>query len=83
MEVDLRVTSRRRDGQRWPERLLLDRALRLLWLLPLSMVGLFTLVSLAPAFSNLKNPILRRTVARVANSSASKRACSDCHQPAS
>ncbi len=29
-----------------------------------------------PAFSNLKNPILRRTVARVANSSPAKRTCS-------
>jgi peptide/nickel transport system permease protein len=32
----------------WLARLLVDRAIRLLWLLPLSMAGLFTLVSLAP-----------------------------------
>lgn len=45
----------------WLARLLVDRASRLLWLLPLSMVGLFTLVSLAPI-----DPVQAYVGARVA-----------------
>lgn len=45
----------------WLARLCLDRAVRLLWLLPLSMVGLFTLVSLAPI-----DPVQAYVGARVA-----------------
>jgi peptide/nickel transport system permease protein len=45
----------------WLARLLIDRAIRILWLLPLSMVGLFTLVSLAPV-----DPVQAYVGARVA-----------------
>lgn len=45
----------------WLARLLLDRAVRLLWLLPLSMLGLFALVSLAPV-----DPVQAYVGARVA-----------------
>ena len=41
--MDLPVTQRG-----WLSALLVERAVRLLWLLPLAMVGLFTLISLAP-----------------------------------
>jgi len=48
-------------GELWITRLLIDRAVRLLWLLPLSMAGLFVLVSLAPV-----DPVQAYVGARVA-----------------
>jgi peptide/nickel transport system permease protein len=45
----------------WITRLVMDRMIRLAWLLPLSMVGLFTLVSLAPI-----DPVQAYVGARVA-----------------
>lgn len=45
----------------WMARLLLDRAVRLMWLLPLSMAGLFALVSVAPV-----DPVQSYVGARVA-----------------
>jgi len=45
----------------WLARLLLERALRLAWLLPLALIGLFTLVSLAPI-----DPVQAYVGARVA-----------------
>lgn len=57
MALDLRVTM---QGH-WLARLLMERGLRLLWLLPLSMAGLFALVSMAPV-----DPVQAYVGARVA-----------------
>lgn len=54
--MDLPVTHH------WLTRLLIDRVGRLLWLLPLAMIGLFTLVSLAPV-----DPVQAYVGARVAS----------------
>ena len=59
--MDLQVMPSGSMRQHWLARLVLDRAVRLLWLLPLSMIGLFTLVSLAPV-----DPVQAYVGARVA-----------------
>lgn len=51
----------RGDRRPWLVRLLIERALRLAWLLPLALIGLFTLVSLAPV-----DPVQAYVGARVA-----------------
>lgn len=51
----------RLSSRSWLTRLLLERAIRLLWLLPLAMAGLYTLISLAPV-----DPVQAYVGARVA-----------------
>ncbi|WP_444461018.1 ABC transporter permease [Rhodobacter capsulatus] len=62
--MDLQVMARS-----WLARLLLDRLIRLFWLLPLAMAGLFTLVSLAPV-----DPVQAYVGARVAQVGPEQRA---------